>query len=656
MRTSYVLFTITSSRSSLLRRCVALATVLGLTAPGCETDSEPAHGENQPSDASDRESLVTPALPNRELGEVPPTNLEEAFAPTADLHEEPVGRFERTHYAVAPSCVTRDLHLTYWPLAGVNGKDYMVNNYVDLNTSATLLRDYRGFTGALARTYDGHRGIDVDIPSFREMDDNSAVVRAASGGEVVALEQAQPDRNQTSSSPTGWNFVQIEAENGFQIFYGHLKRDSVRVNVGDIVAPGDALGIAGSSGNSTQPHLHLEVVDCTGRAVDSHLFGLWASPVAYTPSSAVMDVMLRQGAFTDKSQIINPVPNIRSIRVGSTLGIGLSATTRGGDVFDLKLIRPDGSNIAWTWTNAGNARTQHGFLWWPQVIDNVVGTWTFEVRVNGGAPTRRTFGVSTVAAGRPEQTRHGLSSASFSSTMTDLLAADYHPVWLQSHAVTVDGVAQTTSNAIFRPYDGYDWRYLANVSPENFWGYAQPWTSQEGYHMVDIETFTAAGETRMNAVFTTNPIAANHEFFFNRTESAFLDLVNANRARGMSLIRLTASTRNGALNFAGIFAPQAGSFTEVAYTRIAVADYQTIFNSEAAQGRNLKALDHYKIGARGYFVAVFNSKPIQTSARHNLSASAFQAARDQLVNGGLWTRAIVSYDNGGSKFAGIWTP
>ena len=44
-------------------------------------------------------------------------------------------------------------------------------------------------------------------------------------------------------------------------FYAHLQRGSVRVHKGDRVKAGDVVGKLGSSGNSTEPHLHFHVCD-----------------------------------------------------------------------------------------------------------------------------------------------------------------------------------------------------------------------------------------------------------------------------------------------------------------------------------------------------------------------------------------------------------
>ena len=47
----------------------------------------------------------------------------------------------------------------------------------------------------------------------------------------------------------------------------HLRRGSVRVRPGEEVAEGQVLGACGNSGNSTQPHVHLQVTDGPDLAV-----------------------------------------------------------------------------------------------------------------------------------------------------------------------------------------------------------------------------------------------------------------------------------------------------------------------------------------------------------------------------------------------------
>ena len=52
------------------------------------------------------------------------------------------------------------------------------------------------------------------------------------------------------------NLVVIRHENGIETFYGHLSKRNVEV--GDWVNAGDVIGLGGSTGRSTGPHLHYE--------------------------------------------------------------------------------------------------------------------------------------------------------------------------------------------------------------------------------------------------------------------------------------------------------------------------------------------------------------------------------------------------------------
>jgi murein DD-endopeptidase MepM/ murein hydrolase activator NlpD len=43
--------------------------------------------------------------------------------------------------------------------------------------------------------------------------------------------------------------------------YAHLKQGSVRVKSGDRIVAGQVLGLLGNSGNTPEPHLHLQLMD-----------------------------------------------------------------------------------------------------------------------------------------------------------------------------------------------------------------------------------------------------------------------------------------------------------------------------------------------------------------------------------------------------------
>jgi murein DD-endopeptidase MepM/ murein hydrolase activator NlpD len=59
----------------------------------------------------------------------------------------------------------------------------------------------------------------------------------------------------------GWGdyglYIQIDHGNGFSTVYGHLSQ--LQVAVGQDVRPGQPIGLMGSTGRSTGPHLHFEI-------------------------------------------------------------------------------------------------------------------------------------------------------------------------------------------------------------------------------------------------------------------------------------------------------------------------------------------------------------------------------------------------------------
>lgn len=60
----------------------------------------------------------------------------------------------------------------------------------------------------------------------------------------------------------GGNVVVIRHRNTAGVFatrYDHFRKNSILVTPGDMVKAGDKLGLVGSAGNSTRPHLHFEV-------------------------------------------------------------------------------------------------------------------------------------------------------------------------------------------------------------------------------------------------------------------------------------------------------------------------------------------------------------------------------------------------------------
>ena len=147
----------------------------------------------------------------------------------------------------------------------------------DSAAGAIICTDYvgRGFPNC----YDEHDGNDYILDGdFDEMDDNPAAVLAAADGVVVDTEDGNYDKCHPGAGasitcdgyPIRANYVIVEHANGITSRYWHLRKNSVRVAVGDEVACGDILGEVGSSGNSSKPHLHFEVNLEDGRSLNPY--------------------------------------------------------------------------------------------------------------------------------------------------------------------------------------------------------------------------------------------------------------------------------------------------------------------------------------------------------------------------------------------------
>ncbi|MEV4970312.1 M23 family metallopeptidase [Streptomyces scopuliridis] len=103
---------------------------------------------------------------------------------------------------------------------------------------------------------------------------------APAAGVVVAAASRQRDHLSRMSLPglaflylesfvrsLGWpchllgNYLVLDIGDGVYAVYAHLRRGSLRVGVGDRVAAGQEIAECGNSGNSSEPHLHFQLMD-----------------------------------------------------------------------------------------------------------------------------------------------------------------------------------------------------------------------------------------------------------------------------------------------------------------------------------------------------------------------------------------------------------
>jgi hypothetical protein len=84
---------------------------------------------------------------------------------------------------------------------------------------------------------------------------------AVADGRVTAALGSRPDLpvgGRTWDEMEG-DYVILDIGGGHYVLYGHMKQGSVRVEAGDLVRRGQMIGQVGDSGNSDEPHLHIQV-------------------------------------------------------------------------------------------------------------------------------------------------------------------------------------------------------------------------------------------------------------------------------------------------------------------------------------------------------------------------------------------------------------
>ena len=212
--------------------------------------------------------------------------------------------------------------------------------------------------------------------------DAGVSVLAAAPGRVVDLRDGEFDRNMSSKDPSSgkWNFVTIEHSNGFQSTYGHLKKGSIKVSIGQEVVAGQELGSVGSSGKSGTPHLHFELEDEDGQIIDPFLAELWEPAPFYEHPMKIMDYSVNARKLETTDDIKDPLPNITSITPGSILGVGMSITgIQTGD--EVRVYLRNGGTIHRKSRSFNRPRGLR-VRGWNFEVEKTFGTWIVLIYLN----------------------------------------------------------------------------------------------------------------------------------------------------------------------------------------------------------------------------------------------------------------------------------
>lgn len=291
--------------------------------------------------------------------------------------------------------------LLSWPLQKAAGQpDFNIDstaNYVDQNMAfPNQLLDWN----CGARTYDqangyNHSGTDIATWPFtwKKVDDNAVEIIAAAPGTIIQKDDGNFDRNCSFNTLTP-NAVYVRHSDGSVAWYLHMKSGSLTTKqVGDTVVTGEKLGVVGSSGSSTAPHLHFELYNAANQLQDPYQgacntlnsFTYWSAQETYR-KSRINNLMTGSAppVFPTSCPTTETTNEKTVFQPGETIYLSIFfRDQQDQQTAQYSLLRPDGSLYqAWSQTLAGGPYDQVYYYYTWNLPSGANGLWKFRTVYN----------------------------------------------------------------------------------------------------------------------------------------------------------------------------------------------------------------------------------------------------------------------------------
>jgi murein DD-endopeptidase MepM/ murein hydrolase activator NlpD len=292
-----------------------------------------------------------------------------------------------------------------WPLKAAPGftdcEFHFIGAYVDHNAATGAVTDYN----CESNTYDGHHGTDIAAwPfAFYKMENSFVQIVAAAAGTIIDKHDGEYDRNCVGvGSNVPANYVIIQHADGSRALYWHMKNTSVTSKaIGQQVSEGEYLGVVGSSGSSSGPHLHFEVWSGSSASTYNDPFAgacnkinatsWWANQRPHTEPAVVKasvhttDVVFatcpETGTITESTSFAVPFQGPGLSPGYAKFYIYLREASVGSTV-NLSILNPDASTFA-SWTYPVTTYYKTLAYQWSKKLPTIPGDYTFQTNYNG---------------------------------------------------------------------------------------------------------------------------------------------------------------------------------------------------------------------------------------------------------------------------------
>ncbi len=293
------------------------------------------------------------------------------------------------------------LELAFPLRAHTNSKAIAVHgiaNFVDQLDAFDAIEDYN----CGQRTYDSdnynHDAIDFFTWPFgwwQQENDETAVV-AAAPGVVTRKRDGNPDKScDFTDQSARANYVELQHDDGTVTRYLHMKNGSLtKKSIGERIESGEYLGIVGSSGRSSGPHLHFAIYE-NNQAVEARngACNATATDITWIDEPPYYDSGLNLLATHDAPPDFRTCPETEIVNLSNRFEPGdvvYSAVylrdQRQGQVIQYE-IRDPNDHVFQQWTSSLNNVDHYAasYWYWGDQLPNDApeGTWVFEVTYVG---------------------------------------------------------------------------------------------------------------------------------------------------------------------------------------------------------------------------------------------------------------------------------
>lgn len=340
-----------------------------------------------------------------------------------------------------------------------------------------------------------------------------------------------------------------------------------------------------------------------------------------------------------------PTDQQKTVKKGQKLGlVGNSGTSSAPH---LHVHREEGGSAGTT--KSGGTPVEMRFASGLSIpLSNSTGPWT-EWKSFSGKPIPP--GPSLVWPSRTsgaEYARHGYPADRFGALFQHLADSGLWAEWMDFY--TVGGKAFV--NHVWRPAKA-PWRAYFGLSSGGYQNVFNENTGEQ-FHPVFVDSYNSGGRPLYAVIFVKDRpgFRARHGITY---ETHMAEMEAAKNA-GMSAVNVSVVSSGNDLRYTVLYRkqPVGGWFVK---SQVPEDQYQAEYNTQNRAGRKPIYLNAYMHQGRPYISAVFAQ--MQTGGRkdrHGMSGAQYQSEYESALNGGMFTRAVTSFDGARSqhRFAAAW--